>query len=138
MGDWNRNANWDRDVLERIAVLLFALANLADLAAGAPFLRRRQVLAILNRGEAEAWAFVMGLPPVEPVSVDVAERAGEAARLAASFRALALMLCALLARSALLTLAGTVGSQARWRAQGISGSAACQPVVSAPPAPDTS
>jgi hypothetical protein len=34
---WDRNARWSRDVLEHIMGLLFALANLADLAAGAPF-----------------------------------------------------------------------------------------------------
>jgi hypothetical protein len=58
---WDRNADWNRDVLERIVALLFALANLADLAAGAPFLRRRRVLEILSYGEAEARAFVMGV-----------------------------------------------------------------------------
>ncbi len=112
MEDWGRKANWNRDVLERIVALLFALACLADLAAGLPFLRRQQLLGILSHGEAEAWAFVMGLPPVVAVSVDVPEQPGEAARLAASFRALALMLCAMLARTALLTLPGAPGLRA--------------------------
>jgi hypothetical protein len=34
MEGWNKETNWSRDVLERIVVLLFALANLADFAAG--------------------------------------------------------------------------------------------------------
>jgi hypothetical protein len=99
MSGWDRKATWNRDVLERIVALLFALAHLADLAAGAPYLRRRRVLEILSHGEAEAWAFVMGLPPGAAIPADVPESTGDAARLAASFRALALMLCALLARA---------------------------------------
>jgi hypothetical protein len=138
MGDWDRNANCNRDVLERIVALLFALACLAELAAGLPWLRRQRLLGILSHGEAEAWAFVMGLPPGAAVPAEEPETAGEAVRLAASFRALALMLCALLARSALLTLPGAVGPQARWKSQGISGSAACRPGVPKPSAPDTS
>jgi hypothetical protein len=97
MVDWDRNADWNRDVLERIVALLFALAHLADLAAGAPFLRRRRVLEILSHGEAEAWAFVMGLPPGAAVPADEPEYPSDAERLAASFRALALALFAMLA-----------------------------------------
>jgi hypothetical protein len=97
LADWDRNANRNRDVLEHIAALLFALASLAELAAGLPFLRRRYVLDILSHGEAEAWAFVMGLPPGAQASTATAT-ADDAAGLAASFRALALALCALLAR----------------------------------------
>jgi hypothetical protein len=138
MAGWDRNERWSRDVLERIVALLFALAHLADLAAGLPWLRRQRLLGILNHGEAEAWAFVMGLPPGAAVPADEPETAGEAARLAASFRALALVLCALLARSALLTLPDAVGPQARRKSQGISGPAACRPGAPAPFAPDTS
>lgn len=98
MGDWDRNANWNRDVLEHIVALLFALAHLAELAAGAPFLRRRRVLEILSFGEAEARAFVMGVAFGEIAPADAPEQPGDASRLAASFRALALLLCALLAR----------------------------------------
>jgi hypothetical protein len=90
MGDWDRNADWNRDVLERIVALLFALANLADLAAGAPFLRRRQVLEILSHGEAEARAFVMGVAFGAPATDDATDVADDAVHLAASFRALAL------------------------------------------------
>ena len=59
---WDWDTGWDNDVLKRIVILLFSLANLADLAAGAPFLRRRKVLGILNHGELDARAFVIGMP----------------------------------------------------------------------------
>ncbi len=105
MEGWDRNADWSREVLERIVALLFALADLADLAAGAPFLRRRRVLGILGHGEAEARAFVIGVAFGETAPADAPESACDAARLAASFRALALALCAMLARR--FTLPGT-------------------------------
>jgi hypothetical protein len=65
MGSWE--ADWNRDALERIVVLLFALA---DIAAGIPLLRRRQVIGILNRGEVEARAFVVGILCGAPVPTD--------------------------------------------------------------------
>ena len=110
MEGWDRNADWSRDVLERIVALLFALANLADLAAGAPFPHRRHVLEILSHGEAEARAFVIGVAFGETAPADAPESACDAARLAASFRALALALCAMLARR--FTPAGTAGPRA--------------------------
>jgi hypothetical protein len=137
MEGWDRKANWNRDVLERIVALLFALANLADLAAGAPYLRRRHVLEILSHGEAEAWAFVMGLPPGAAVPVDEPDSACDAKRLAASFRALALALCALLAQAALSALPSAIGSQAGRPSHGISGPAVRWRGVPAAPAPDT-
>ncbi len=112
MAGWDRNANSNRDVLERMVALLFALACLAELAACLPWLRRQQLLGILSHGEAEAWAFVMGLPPDVQAPAYASGEADEAARLAASFRALALALCALLARTALSTLSGAVSSRA--------------------------
>jgi hypothetical protein len=96
MKDWG--TDWNRDVLERIVALLFALANLADLAAGAPFLRRRQVLGILNHGEVVARAFVIDMATGVPISSDELESTGDAACLAVRLRALAMMLCVLLAR----------------------------------------
>jgi hypothetical protein len=137
MADWDRKADWNRDVLERIVALLFALANLADFAAGAPYLRRRLVLEILSHGEAEAWAFVMGLPPGAAVPADEPESAGDAERLAASFRTLALMLCALLARSTLFALPRAAGSRACWLSHRISGSVVRCLGATALPAPDT-
>jgi hypothetical protein len=112
MGDWDGQANWNRDVLERIVALLFALANLADLAADAPYLRRRQVLENLSCGEAEAWAFVMGLPPGAPTPGDAPAEVGDALHLAASFRALALALCALLVRARQSARPGAAGPRA--------------------------
>jgi hypothetical protein len=135
MEGWDGQANWNRDVLERIVALLFALAGLADLAAGAPYLRRRQVLEILSYGEAEAWAFVMGLPPGAAVPADEPESAGDAAHLAASFRALALVLCALLARAKLSAPPGATGPRAGRPSHKISGSAVRRALAS--PAPDT-
>jgi hypothetical protein len=130
MVGWDRNANWNRDVLERIVALLFALANLAELAADAPFLRRRQVLEILSCGEAEAWAFVMGLPPG---ALAPTEAADDAAGLAARLRALALALCVLLARAALSALPGAAGPQA-----GLEKPARLAGRQAPPPVPDTS
>jgi hypothetical protein len=96
MADWE--TDWSRDVLERIVALLFSLADLADRAAGAPFLRRRQVLGIVSHGEAEARAFFIGMVCDTPVAADALEQTGDAACLAIRLRALALLLCVLLAR----------------------------------------
>jgi hypothetical protein len=114
MESWE--ASWNRDVLERIVALLFALANLADLAAGTSFLRRRRVLGILNQGEAEARAFLFGMATgvsmATGVPDDAPERAGDAARLAVRLRALALVLCAFLAQAATFALPGAAGPRA--------------------------
>lgn len=110
---WDWETGWNRDVLERIVVLLFSLAGLADLAAGAPFRRRRQVLAILSHGEAEARAFVIGMVTGAPAPEDTPGELGDASRLAASFRALALALCVLLARR--FVLPGAAGPRAGLR-----------------------
>ncbi len=103
-------ADWDHHLLARIGALLFALADLADLAAGAPHRRRRQAIAFLSHGEAEARAFVIGLAtgvPMQPDGLpyglaDALDAPGEAAHLAASLRALALALCVLMARRSAL------------------------------------
>jgi hypothetical protein len=132
MGNWE--ASWNRDVLERIVALLFALADLAELAAGLPFLRRRRLLGILSCGAAEASAFVMGVAAGAPSCPEAPESAGDAARLAVRFRALALALCAMLAwRSALPDAAGPRAGRP-WRR--ISGPAVRR--LEAPPASDTS
>jgi hypothetical protein len=98
MDGWDRNMSWNRDALERIVILLFALANLADLAAGASFFRRRRVLGIVNHGELVARAFVIGMATGAPISSDELESSGNATLLAVRLRALALMLCVLLAQ----------------------------------------
>jgi hypothetical protein len=132
MAGWDGKANnWNRDVLERIVVLLFALAGLADRVAGAPFLRRRQVLEILAYGEAEARSFVIGMVCGEPVSAGALEPTDDAARLAVSFRALALALCILLARRVALSGARSARAGQRETAE----PADCP---APPPAPDTS
>ncbi|WP_080917981.1 hypothetical protein [Manganibacter manganicus] len=136
MAGWDKDGNGERDVLERIVALLFALAQLADRAAGAPFLRRRHVLGILSRGEAEAWAFLFGSAPVPPVPADAPEQAGDAARLAARLRVLALLLCAMLTRRA--ARPGTAGQRASQPPHEMSGPTPHRPDVPAPPAPDTS
>ncbi len=135
MEDWEGEANWNRDVLERIVALLFALASLADLAAGVPFLRRRRVLEILSHGEVEARAFLFGGAPVPS---DTLENTGDAERLAVRFRALALVLCALLAQAARFGPSGAVDSQVGRPSRGISGSAVRREYAPAPHAPDTS
>ena len=101
MDGWDRNMSWNRDALERIVILLFALANLADLAAGASFFRRRRVLGIVNHGELVARAFVIGMATGAPISSDELESSGNATLLAVRLRALALMLCLLLAQAVL-------------------------------------
>jgi hypothetical protein len=136
MEGWDRRASWDRDVLERIVALLFALANLADLAAGASFLRRRQVLEILNHGEVEARAFLIGVITGNPAPEDALEPTGDAERLAASFRALALLLCALLARRFVLN--GAAGARAGRPSHKTSGPPFRWPRAPAPLAFDTS
>ncbi len=136
MAGWDRKADWNRDVLERIVALLFSLACLAELAACLPWLRRQQLLGILSHGEAEAWAYVMGLPPDVQVAAYAPGETDDAERLAASFRALALMLCAVLARTALF--AGAAGPRADRPSHGISGIAVHRPGAPAPSAPDTS
>jgi hypothetical protein len=102
-------------------------------AAGAPFVRRRQVLGILSHGEVEARAFVMGVVTGEPAPEDAPESTGDAERLAASFRALALVLCAMLAHATLFALPGaTISRTGRRKVAG----PASRPA--APSAPDTS
>jgi hypothetical protein len=130
MAGWNEEANWNRDVLERIVALLFALANLADLAAGVPFLRRCQVLGILSQGEAEARAFLFG---GAPVPTEAPGEVGDAERLAIRLRALALVLCAMLAHAALFGLPGAAEPRTDRPRQ-------AKPVGrrAAPAAPDTS
>jgi hypothetical protein len=131
MAGWDGEANWSRDVLERIVILLFALANLADLAADAPFLRRRQVLKILSHGEAEARAFVIEFATGAAAPADVPEGAGDATCVAVRLRALALFLYALLARRS--ALSGAAGPRACRRKPAGPASRHAQP-----PVPDTS
>jgi hypothetical protein len=91
--DWAR----EEDVLEKILALLVALAGLADRAAGLPLARQLAVLGFLAQAEAAARSFVVGSGASAAVAGSRA--ADRAERLSADFRALALMLCAAMARA---------------------------------------
>lgn len=132
MGHWQ--TDWDRGALQRIVALLFALANLADRAAGAPLLGRRRVLCILNWGETEARAFLIGMACGEPVAVDALEPSGDVADLATRLRALALMLTLLSGRCS--THSGAAGPQVSRPRHAVAGQAVRRPP--APPVSDTS
>jgi hypothetical protein len=134
MAEWE--SNWNRDVLERIIALLFALAGLADLAADLPFLRRRQVLGILSHGEAEARAFVMDMAAGTPSCSEAPGKTGDAAHLATRLRMLALVLCAMLAHVARVALPDASGPRACRRSHKVPGPAVHR--LEAPPAADTS
>ncbi|MDP3897168.1 MAG: hypothetical protein Q8Q62_10885 [Mesorhizobium sp.] len=56
--DWERRMEMTGDMLDRIVVLLLAIADLAERAAGASEARRCLVLRILRTGEAVARDFV--------------------------------------------------------------------------------
>ena len=103
--DWIREVERNRDALERIVALLLALAGLADRASGLPAARRLDLLCILGHGAAEARAFVTGAAFGRCEEETEFHTADDAARLAAGFRALALLLAAILARA---------GRIARW------------------------
>lgn len=109
------SAEIEREWLERIVALLFALADLADRAGGASRSMRRTVLGILWPAEAVAREFVIGFPPgfdaaccaSEATGADIAalhpprsavlsDDRDEAARLASRFRVLALLLAYML------------------------------------------
>jgi hypothetical protein len=138
MAGWDGEANWSRDALERIVVLLFALANLADLAAGASYLRRRQVLGILGHGETVARAFIIGMVSGASAPEDAPEWSGDAVGLAVRFRALAMALCVLLARIRQPASPGAAGQRACRLSQGVSGQVVRWPDAPALPVPDTS
>ena len=133
---WNEEADWSRDVLMRIAALLLSLAGLAERAAGLPFLRRRHVLGILSDGEVVARAFLVEISTGAPAPADEPGSVGDATCLAARLRALALLLCVLLARWA--TLPGAAAPRAVRRPREMSRPAVRRPDAAALPAPDTS
>ncbi|WP_056111199.1 MULTISPECIES: hypothetical protein [unclassified Mesorhizobium] len=127
MEEWEMDGS--RGVLESIAMLLFSLAGLAELAAGLPVLRRRHVLGILSVGEAEAHTFLIGAGT--PISAAEQDTARDALRLAARLRALALLLVLLLSRR--FVIPGIAGPRAdRGRPVGPAGGRATLSV------PDTS
>jgi hypothetical protein len=95
------------------------------------------VLGILSHGEAEARAFVIGISADAPAaSTDAPGEAGDAARLAARLRMLALVLCVLLARGC--ALPGAADPRACWPSRKFSAPAVRRLDAPAPPVSDTS
>jgi hypothetical protein len=93
--DWKDDT--DRQVLKRIAATLVAMAVLADCSCGRSSFVRRLMLWFLQPAEAIAWDFVIrevcGLAiPDRPDRTSDGDGVADALRLAASFRALALVL----------------------------------------------
>jgi hypothetical protein len=125
MDGWNREMEREGRMLESIVALLVSFACLADRAACLPAAARLKLLAILALGEEEARWFVTGLVPGAPGEAAEPDfDADRPQRLAASFRALAWVLMALLAearrlaRAAGLALSSPVhgGSEGQARA----------------------
>ena len=89
--------------LQRIIMLLLALAGLADRAGAAPFPVRFVVLSILRHAEGVAWQFVAGAsaPPQDDGEASFFEQnnPAEAARLAHGLRMLALIVAELAAQA---------------------------------------
>ena len=105
---WRRKGEWDRDVLEHIRSMLLVLAALIDRAAGLPLYERLHFLAVMGCGEAEVRFRIVamacdgrygdtdGFGGLDEAPVHAA---GDAARLAARFRMLALAVEAMLAQA---------------------------------------
>jgi hypothetical protein len=92
------------------------------------------VLGILNCGEVEARAFFIEVATGATVSPGALEPTGDAARLAVRLRALALLLCAMLAGR--FALPGATRSRSGRPRCTVSGPAVRR--LAAPPVPDTS
>ena len=109
-----------RQALRRIAVVLIALAGLAERMVGSPLPVRRLLLWILRRAEAVAAEFVtaelrMTGALAKPMALQQAgDRSNEAMALASGFRALATALIGLIGRLA--------GCRSLDRQAGVSGS----------------
>lgn len=138
------------NVLERIVVLLLALADLAERAAAAPDARRRLVLAILRHGEtvaSEAFGSAAACAASDsdeagPGTIaDSGDGPEDAMALAASLRALALIVRAMTAPQRLsLLLAGAARDRISHRGSDHRQFARCFATAAFPPAPrlDTS
>lgn len=95
--DWRKEA--EGDTLELILALLVSFAAIAERAAVLPLAMQLSVLSYVTRAEAVARSFVVGLPSGELASLGVSDATDRAERLAEDFRALALVLRAMLARA---------------------------------------
>ena len=144
--DWRRGeAERDSDVLRRIVALLVSLAAMAEHAAGPCVRRRGELLSILLWAEAVARDFVIDLATgglafsgtqaqaeAFAGASDAPMSSRDAARLAVRLRALAIILCLLLAGALPHTPAGPRVAPEN-RAAGIA-----TQLSAALPAPDTS
>ena len=97
--DWKVAMQEERAALQRIVALLFSLADLAELACGRSPAVLGFVLWLLRRAEAVARDFVGDVPDTPPASMPAGSLRADAMRLAASFRALARQLRAVLRKS---------------------------------------
>ena len=90
--DWKLAMEEERAALKRLVALLFALADLAEIAAGRSRLVRRFVIWILRRAEIVARDYIIGdvdaPPALMPVGL-VHDDLADAMRLARGFRELA-------------------------------------------------
>ena len=90
--DWERAIREERAALMRIATLLCALADIAEIAAGRSPALRGFLLWLLRHAEDVALDFVFGDPDVWPDQLPAGPATGcpeEALRLAVSFNAMA-------------------------------------------------
>lgn len=95
-----REMERNREVLERILMLLLALAGLADRASSLPARDRPHLLGIIACAEAEARSFLIGMTHRSAAPAHVAPLAPiDDGCLAAGLRALALLLGAMLAEA---------------------------------------
>ena len=103
----NCSAGVESNALKRLMAILFALADLADCAAGRSWPVRCLVLSILGLAEQAAHAFVTGsadtthvrsTPSASAMPTPRGSSPIDAMQLALSFRMLALAVCAMLAK----------------------------------------
>ena len=103
----NCSAGVESNALKRLMAILFALADLADCAAGRSWPVRCLVLSILGLAEQAAHAFVTGsadtrhfrsAPSASAMPAPRGNSPIDAMQLALSFRMLALAVCAMLAK----------------------------------------
>ena len=132
--DWRREA--EGEVLEQIFALIVSFAGLADRAATLPLCLQLPGLAFLVQAEAVARCFVVGLPSGAPAALAISQSSDRATRLAADFRALALILRMVLARVRRRARHSFRKDRPSMRPLGSAGTKTRK--VTAPAAPDTS
>ena len=105
--NYNAEIETNRNALKRLMAILFALADLADCAAGRSWPVRCLVLSILGLAEQAAHAFVTesagtthfrSTPTASAMPTPRGNSPIDAMQLALSFRMLALAVCAMLAK----------------------------------------